>query len=263
MKELEYKVYKELKMNSVPSAQVPKSVRSSLLFKNLQQAKIIDTKKAGRGSIFFVKDSESYNSFFSQHFSGADSSLVSKASNILKLRDSKARRVESKPLFLVRGFNTVTVNKSEVDLKHYTETYGLFSILNPSIKASKICFVENLESFLKAERLFGEDYTYIHKYGRIGIRSLSAFECDEVIVFVDYDFNGLDEYLRIKSHFPKANLYLPDNFDELFRKSSKPISGQQKQSNRVATSVLPEVIRIRDLVSKTNYFLEQEILTHD
>lgn len=263
MKELEYKVYKELKMNSVPSAQVPKSVRSSLLFQNLQQAKIIDKKKAGRGSIFFVKDRESYNSFFSQHFSETDNSLITKASNILKLRDSKARRVESKPLFLVRGFSTVIVNKSEVDLKHYTETYGLFSILNPSIKASKICFVENLESFLKAERLFGQDYTYVHKYGRIGIRSLSAFECDEVIVFVDYDFNGLDEYLRIKSHFPNAYLYLPDNFDELFGKSSRPIKGQQKQSIRVAASVLPEVVKIRELVSKTSYFLEQEILTHD
>jgi len=263
MKELEYKVYKELKTRSVPSALVPKSVRNSLVFKNLQHAKIIDTRKAGRGSIFFVKDSESYDSFFSQHFSEVDSSLITKASNILKLRDSKARRVESKPLFLLRGFGTVLINQSKVDLKHYTETYGLFSILNPSIKASKICFVENLESFLKAERLFGADYTYVHKYGRIGVRSLSSFECNEVIVFVDYDFNGLDEYLRVKSHFSNASLYLPANFDELFKNSSKPINGQQKQSKRVAASVLPEVIKIRELVSKTSYFLEQEILTHD
>lgn len=263
MKELEYKVYLELKSNEVPSAQVPMSIRGSLLFKNLQQAKIIDTRKAGRGSIFFVKNRESYDSFFSQHFSEAKGTQITKASNIQKLRDSKARRVETKPLFLLRGFRKVIVNGNQVDLKHYTEAYGLFSILDPTIKVSKICFVENLESFLKAERIFGKDCIYIHKYGRIGTKSLSAFECDEVIVFVDYDFNGLDEYLRIKSHFPGAHLYLPDNFDDLFKKSSKPINGQQKQSKRVASSVLPEVIKIRQLVSKTSYFLEQEILTHD
>ncbi|MBX2961953.1 MAG: hypothetical protein KF687_05525 [Cyclobacteriaceae bacterium] len=263
MKELEYKVYKELKMNNVPSAQIPKSVKNSLLFKNLQQAKILDTRRAGRGSIVFVKDIEAYDTFFNQHFSEADNVIITKASNILKLRDSKARHVESKPLFLLRGFSTVTVNENEVNLKFFTETYGLFSILSPAIKTSKICFVENLESFLKAEKLLGIDYTYVHKYGRIGIRSLSAFECNEVIVFVDYDFNGLDEYLRIKSHFPGAKLYLPDNFDELFSKSSKPIKGQQKQSKRVSESILPEVIKIRELVSKRSYFLEQEILTHD
>lgn len=263
MRELEYKVYNDLKVKDVPSAQVPKSVRGSLLFKNLQHAKIIDTRKSGRGSIFFVKNKELYDSFFNQHFSETDNTQITKASNILKLRDSKARRVESKPLFLLRGFSTVIINGNEVDLKHYTESYGLFSILSPSIKAPKVCFVENLESFLKAERIFGRNYIYIHKYGRIGIRSLSAFDCDDIIVFVDYDFNGLDEYLRIKSHFPDAYLYLPDNYDELFKKSSKPIKGQQKQSKRVASSVLPEVIKIRELVSKTSYFLEQEILTHD
>jgi hypothetical protein len=263
MTELEYRVYSALKSNDVPSAQVPKSVRSSLLFKNLQQANIIASRRSGRGSAFYVCNRESYDSFFNQHFSEAGGDQITKASNILKLRDSKARRVESKPLFLLRGFSAIILNGNEVDLKHYTEAYGLFSIVNPSIKAERICFVENLESFLKAERIFGRGYVYIHKYGRIGIRSLSAFDCDEVIVFVDYDFNGLDEYLRIKSHFPDARLYLPDNYDELFKKSSKPIRGQQSQSRRVAASVLPEVIKIRELVSRTSYFLEQEILTHE
>lgn len=263
MKELEYKVYKGLKTADLPVAQIPKSVRISLLFKNLQRAKIIDTRKSGRGSVFFVKNRELYDSFFNQHFSETDNAPITKASNILRLRDSKARRVESKPLFLFRGFGKITINGNEVDLKHYTETYGLFSTINPSIKASKICFVENLESFLKAEKIFGQDYIYIHKYGRIGTKSISAFECDEVCVFVDYDFNGLDEYLRIKSQFPNANLYLPDNYEELFTKNSKPIKGQQKQSQRVATSTLPEVIKIRESVSRTSYFLEQEILTHD
>lgn len=263
MKELDYKIYLELKSKDIPAAKVPTSVRNSLIFKNLQQAKIIDTKKSGRGSIFYIRNREAFDSFFNQHFTETDTTQITKASNILRLRDSKARRVESKPLFLLRGFDSLIVNGSQINLKFFTEAYGLFSILNPTLKASKICFVENLESFFNAEKLFGMDHIFIHKYGRIGLKSISSFECDEVVCFVDYDFNGLDEYLRIKSRFPIATLYLPDNFDELFKKLSKPISGKQKQSKRVAASELSEVVMIRELVSKTNHFLEQEILTHD
>ena len=263
MKELEYKFYQGLKSKEIPMTQIPTTLRSSLIFKNLLKASIIDRKKSGRGSVVFVKDGKSYDSFLSQNFSDDDTKHITKASNILRLRDSKARRVKSNPLFLFRGFGSAAINGQDVNLKYITETFGVFSIINPQVKTSKVCFVENLESFLKAERIFGTDFIYVHKYGRIGTQSLSAFECNEVVVFVDYDFNGLDEYLRIRSHFPAAKLYLPEKFDELFRKYSKQISGQQKQTKRVAASELKEVIIIRDLVAKSNYFLEQEVLIHD
>ncbi|HMV07481.1 MAG TPA: DUF2220 family protein [Cyclobacteriaceae bacterium] len=263
MKELEYKFYVGLKSSDIPMAQVPESIKTSLLFKNLLKTTILDTRKSGRGSVLFVNDRSSFDSFINRHFSEDDIKQVTKALNILKLRDSKARRVKSDPLFLFRGFNLVIINGKDVDLKYFTEAFGVFGIINPKVKAKKVCFVENLESFLKAEKIFGKEFIYVHKYGRIGTASLSAFECDEVLVFVDYDFNGLDEYLRIKNHFPNAKLYLPDTFEELFQKFSKQIKGQQKQTRRVATSELNEVIMIRDLVAKNNYFLEQEILTHD
>ena len=131
------------------------------------------------------------------------------------------------------------------------------------INADRICFVENLDSFLKAEKLLGEDYLYLHKYGRIGVDSLKGIIAKEILVFVDYDFNGLDEYIRIKGIFENAVLFMPDNFDELFVNYSKVIDGKQQQSKKVADSLLLEVVKIRELVSRTNRFLEQEIIIND
>jgi hypothetical protein len=260
MKELEYKFYSELRSNEIPLTQVPGGLKNSLLFKNLLRAKILDTKKSGRGSILTINNKEAFESFFANHFTDTEALEITKASNILRLRDSKARRVKAKPLFLLRGLKKILVNDQEVDLMWYTKTFGAFTAVEPTVKTTKICFVENLESFLKAEKLFGGDYVYVHKYGRIGIKSLPCFECTDVVAFVDYDFNGLDEYLRIKSHFPNTKLYVPENFTELFKKCSKQIKGKQKQSKRVAASLLREVIMIRELVARKNYFLEQEIL---
>jgi 5S rRNA maturation endonuclease (ribonuclease M5) len=263
MTEIEFKFYRELKSSDVPAGQIPAGVKNSLVFKNLLEARIIDARRSGRGSLLYVKNSESFSSFYNHHFSDLDETTISKSSNIRRLRDSKARRVESKPLFLLRGFKKTIINELQIDLRYYTETFGQFSVVKPSLESEKVCFVENLASFLAAEHLFGNEWIYIHKYGRIGTNSLALLEAKQVIVFVDYDFNGLDEYLRIKSRFPDATLYLPENFEILFNDYSKQIKGQQKQSKRVAASSLPEVVMIRELVAKTNYFLEQEILIND
>lgn len=263
MTEIEFKFYREIRSGDIPAGQLPNSIKSSLLFKNLINSKIIDTRKAGRGSLLFVRDKESFDSFYHHHFSEANSGVISKASNIRRLRDSKARKVTSEPLFLLRGFKKASINGLEIDLDYYTKTFGQFSVVKPTLKASRLCFVENLASFLFAEQIFGSEWIYIHKYGRIGIKSLASLDAEEVVVFVDYDFNGLDEYLRIKSRFPGAKLYLPEDFKSLFDDYSKQITGQQKQSKRVVASELPEVVMIRELVAKTNYFLEQEIFIND
>jgi hypothetical protein len=156
----------------------------------------------------------------------------------------------------------IVLNGENIDLSRYTNSFGLFSVKEPIIKTDKICFVENLDSFLHAEQLFGDGFIFLHKYGRIGIDSLKNISANQILVFVDYDFNGLDEYLRIKSVCNNATLFVPDNFNDLFENYSKAIDGNQQQSERLASSVLTEVVRIRELVSKTNRFLEQEILTH-
>jgi hypothetical protein len=263
MKELDYKFYSELRSNTITLNQVPKGIKDSLQFQNLLQAKIIETAKSGRGSRIIIKNSESFESFFARYFEVDKTSEITKTSNIKKLKDSKARRTKSPAIFFLRGFTNIKLDNKDFDLCHYTKTFGLFSLMSPIISSNKICFVENLDSFLKAEKLFEKDFIYLHKYGRIGIDSLKGISASEIQVFVDYDFNGLDEYLRIKDVFENATLYIPESFEQLFNKYSKVIRGKQKQSKRVTESNLAEVIRIRELVSKGNRFLEQEILTND
>ena len=242
---------------------IPKSVTTSLHFQNLIAAKIIESIKSGRGSKIVIKNIESFESFFSLHFSEEEVAIHTKASNIRKLRNSKARKTKSPSIFFLRGFRNISLNNETFDVAHYTNLFGVFSVLQPMINADRICFVENLDSFLKAEKLLGEDYLYLHKYGRIGVDSLKGIIAKEILVFVDYDFNGLDEYIRIKGIFENAVLFMPDNFDELFVNYSKVIDGKQQQSKKVADSLLLEVVKIRELVSRTNRFLEQEIIIND
>jgi hypothetical protein len=263
MKELDYKFYSELRGKSISVNDVPKSVKKSLHFQNLFASKALDTEKSGRGSKIIIKNIQSFNSFFSKYFSEDEITAITKSSNIKRLRDSKARKTKSPSVFFIRGYKDIKLNGENLELSRYTKSFGLFGVQQPTIQADKVCFVENLESFLNAEKVLGNEFTYLHRYGRIGIESLSRISANEILVFVDFDFNGLDEYLRIKSVYENARLFIPENFAELFENCSKVIDGKQQQSVRVAQSKLKEVVQIRELVCKSNRFLEQEILIDD
>jgi hypothetical protein len=264
MKEIDFKTYKLLKdHNEVFISKLPKRVINSTIFNNLLSSGIIEKIKKGKGFKIIVSNQKAFNDFFSNNFPN-QSNNISKSSNIKKYRDSKATKIKNDPIFLIRGFKKAIINNIEIDLKYYSESFGLFSTKKPIIETNKVCFVENLDTFLKAEKIFNNEFIYLHKYGRIGKESIQNINANEYLVFVDYDFNGLDEYLRIKSVFPNATLYVPENFDELFKKYSKSLhKNKAKMSNIVKNSKLKEVIKIRDIVAKTNHFLEQEILTDD
>lgn len=263
MREQDYKFYTDLRNENVSLAKVPKGMKNQWHFKNLVDGKIIDTEKAGRGSKLVIKNRTAYDQFYFQHFPDALTSVVSKKSNIQLLRNSKSRKVKTEPVFFIRGFCQEQINDQGVDLRYFTLTFGFFGVKNPTLVTNKICFVENLDTFLKAENIMGSDFLYLHKYGRVGVDSISGIVANEILVFVDYDFNGLDEYLRIKTVFPQAELYLPENFDFLFETYSRVLDGKQKQTVKVKTSSDDRVIMIREKILKTNRFLEQEILTNE
>jgi hypothetical protein len=261
MKEVDFKTYKLLVENKLVSKSViPNSVQQSETFKNLLRAEILVSVKFGRGFKIEVAKEHEFEKFFKTSFPEQDVSK-SKSGNIKKYRNSKATKIDNNPIFLFRGFNSFQINKQFVDIEKHTRDFGLFSVIPNSIIANKICFVENLETFLNAEKLLGKEYLFIHKYGRIGKESISMINTNEVLVFVDYDFNGLDEYLRIKEIFTNAELYLPTNYNELFEKHSASLKGNKaKMSNPVKNSKDSIVIKIREQVARTNRFLEQEIL---
>lgn len=263
MREVDFKTYKLLLENkSVSKSAIPKGVLQSNKFQTLLEAQILKKIKVGRGFKFEVSKESEFGKFFKTSF---PEQIVSKsrAANIRKYRDSKATKIDREPIFLLRGFKSFQINARLVDLEKHTREFGLFSVIPKSIIASKICFVENLETFLNAEKLFGNAYLLAHKYGRIGKESISMIEAEEVLVFVDYDFNGLEEYLRIKEVFKSAELYLPPDYDQLYERYSTSLKENKAKMNRaLKTSKDPIVVKIRDQVARENRFLEQEILIH-
>ncbi len=261
MREVDYKTYKLLfETKSVSKSAIPKSVLKSDIFQNLLCAEILESLKLGRGFKIIVTKENEFEKFFKTSFP-EQNVRKSKSGNIKKYRNSKATKIDNNPIFLLRGFSPVQINNQRVNIKKQTLDFALFSVIPRSIITDKICFVENLETFLNAEKLLGNKYLYLHKYGRIGKESISMIKAKEVLVFVDFDFNGLDEYLRIKKVFTNAELYLPSNYNELFVKHSASLKGNKaKMSIAVKNSKDSIVIQIREQVSRTNRFLEQEIL---
>jgi hypothetical protein len=263
MKEVDYNTYKSLSENkSVSKSTIPNSVLQSDIFQNLLRAEILKSTKVGRGLKIEVSKEVEFEKFFKTSFPEQNVSK-SKSGNIKKYRNSKATKVDNNPIFLFRGFKSIQINNQIINVEKHTIDFGLFSVIPNSVLVDKICFVENLETFLNAEKLLGVDFLFAHKYGRIGKDSISMIQAKEILVFVDYDFNGLDEYLRIKDVFNNAELYLPQNYDELFEKYSQALSGNKaKMSNSVKNSKDSVVIKIREQVARTNRFLEQEILVN-
>lgn len=263
MKEVDFNIYKSLSENkSVSKSTIPKSVLQSDIFQNLLRSEILKSIKVGRGLKIAVSREVEFEKFFKTSF---PEQIVSKSKyeNIKKYRNSKATKVDNNPIFLFRGFKSFQINNQLVDVEKHIIDFGLFSVIPNSVIVDKICFVENLETFINAEKLLGRDFLFAHKYGRIGKKSISMIQAIEVLVFVDYDFNGLDEYLRIKEVFKNAELYLPNNYNELFEKYSQTLSGNKaKMSNSVKNSKDSVVIKIREQVARTNKFLEQEILVN-
>jgi len=265
MKEIDYKTYKKiLENNAISIKAIPKSVYNSNVFKGLISAGILDVVRVGRGRKITIVKEDEFKKFTKNSFPEENVSQT-KSGNIKKYRDSKASsKTERFDMFFLRGFDKVLINEMDVDLQHYTTNFGVFAVSNSTIECNKVCFVENLEPFMKAEKLLGNEYLFVHKYGRIGVESLSFFKAKEYLVFVDFDFNGLDEYLRIKKVFKDAIFYLPKDYDEAFNKYSKTLKDNKaKMSNAVKCSKDETVIKIRKQVAKTNKFLEQEFLIND
>ena len=80
------------------------------------------------------------------------------------MRNTKAGKRESKNVILIRGQETVLLNGIETDLKKYTDAYGTFSATLKSLEANKVCFVENLDTYLLAEQVIKKGFVFIHTY---------------------------------------------------------------------------------------------------
>lgn len=262
MQKTEYEFYNKLKINSfVHSKSVPKSIKNSQEFQSLVRSKVLGDEKSGRGRNYTINKPEHYADFIARTFPAGDIEVKNEIDNQRKYRNTKATTVEKERAVFLRGSCSILLNNEEVNLSFYTTKFGLFSGILNSLHVKKLCFVENFTSFLQAEKLLGNEYVYIHFYGRFPKNTiLKKIVCDEYLHFGDYDFVGLQEYLRAKSAFKNATIYIPDNLDELFKKYATKRKAKDTMYKNVKNTTEADVIHIREMILTSGDFLEQQIL---
>jgi len=260
----DFKTYKKLKKETyLTEKSIPRMVLNSHHFQGLISSSILEKVKSGRGFRYQIVKPNKFEIFFKTYFP-EDVEIKNKSDNVRKFRNSKIKKTTSNPVFLLRGFGAIKIDGSSLNLGTYTKRFKLFACSVSNIEVDSICIVENLDTFMVAEKLLGERFLFLHKYGRIGKSSLAMLSTKELLVFVDYDFNGLEEFLRIKEVFDFAKLYIPKNYEELFTKYSQSLKNNKAQmTTRIKQSLDKNVIRIRESIIRNNRFLEQQYWKYD
>lgn len=244
---------------------IGKSILSSPDFRTLLSAGFLDKvmAKTGGGAIV-VKNRAALQQYFNDKFPSELTNNYTAVSNVHSLRNTKAGKRISQNVILLKGENKITINEQLVDLKFYTQTFGTFATALQSLTADSICLVENLDSFFLADKVIGSDPVFIHTYGGLGRSMIEKISAKRILVFPDYDFKGLGNYLLVKSIFNHAELFVPADYDDLFRTKSRTIKtklGREQQPNKsVIDSVDPMVVKIRTEIYQHRRFLEQQAL---
>jgi hypothetical protein len=251
--------------DSVQWSQVPERIKNSSKFNELVSCGILQKEKNGRGYLITVNDRETFEKFFKNTFPNINDKEISKISNVAKFKDSKRRKTSSNNVVLFRGYHLTMINNIEVDLEYYTNNFGLFATKLEQIITSKICFVENLDVFLTAEKIVDTDYIYFHSYGRLGQQLISQIEAEHILVFSGYDYIGLKEYLDFKEIHPQTKFFIPDDYNEKFSKYAKPLKDKNHKQGQTASKKVQEsddliVVEIREQIFKSHKFLEQQAL---
>ncbi|WP_430412334.1 hypothetical protein [Kordia sp.] len=250
------------KMNS---SSISASVKKSGDFKTLLNGKFIKYSQAvtGGGS-YLLSDRESFELYFKSKFPEELQDSYSAVGNIGTFRNTKAGKRISQNVILARGFQNVIINSKIVELEKFTNQFGIFTAQVNKFETDKICIVENLDSFLLAEKVIDKDFVFIHPYGGLGKSVLKKFKVKEVLIFPDYDYKGLQNYLMVKKVFHSAKLFMPSNYEELFKMYSRTIKTkkgrEQNPSKEVKESTDENVIKIRTDIFKNKRFLEQQAL---
>ncbi len=259
-KETELRTFSRLAAGEqLPWGSVPKSVKNGSSLSELLATSVLTKVRRGAGQVLIAADLVALERFLDSRFPGRHTAAAGDGiGNVKRYRDSKGGKKVSIGVVLLRGWQTISVNEEQVDLAYFTEHFASFSAVKPRLKVKKLCLVENLDTFINAEYLLGKDWIFAHTYGRLGLKTLNGLEVEKILHFGDWDFTGLDEYLRFREQFPQTELYLPENLETLWSTRSKPLKRGAVITKRLQASDDPGVLRVLSLLSTTNKFLEQQ-----
>jgi len=124
------------------------------------------------------------------------------------------------------------------------------------LDSKEVILIENAEVFREAGRIFPKPTTKIYYAGTISgvLLNCLANATQNVWLAPDYDIVGMQQWRRLKTTIPSAQLWLPTNLEELFEKFGKPIQGREPELIR---EIEP---RIWEICKKTKRILHQEAL---
>lgn len=264
MAKVEFDFYTKVKLNGRVANKLPKTIVTSSEFQTLLNAKIIEKIISGRGYYYQLVMQDKFEVFYQKKFPRNDIEIVTETDNQMKYRDTKATSLKKDRVIFIRSSQDIVVNAEKINLKKTMQDFNIFSTVFKTLKAKKICFVENLQPFLEVEKFLGEEYTYIHFYGRLPRKEvLKNIECEEYLHFGDYDYVGLSEFLKAKEVFKNCTIFIPDNYDELYEKFSRAREQKDTAYKDVMNSTCREVVKIREQLSRQNRFLEQQVVMRE
>ena len=234
-------------------------IKSDTAFDRLIASEIIVKERKGAGYIWRVNKRDALvknkKYYFPNEISEIDSTKAERYKNIRTNRNSKSKSRKSYRLFFLRTLKPFSLNGQKV-LNSDKPMGGQLD----SLVVDRVCFVENLESFMEDNIFINRGWTLVYVNGRIGKEILERIETNEVMHFGDLDYVGLNEYARIKEFFSQAYLYIPSNYFKDVEKYSIGIETKQKASTKLLELYKNDkrVAKVLDYLHKNSTFLEQE-----
>jgi hypothetical protein len=261
------------------SGEMPRSqcgIRFMSVIRPLILSGVVAEKRSGGGRQIIVQDSQALQSFIQQTFPIVDStvSLPSRVVGVHRFRDTKTYRSDTPDIVRIRAFRSGILRKSgrPVEVDNATATHGVFSFRLKSDYTlhGQVALVENPTMFDHFERLKLAVQLVIYGQGRVSTRVVDwlANQHDNdfsLLHFPDYDPIGLAEFERIRKRLAsRAQIYLPENLDDLFCRLGNRNLLQKPRSQRLLAELrksnIREVQTVVKLIDSHNAGLEQEAL---
>lgn len=247
---------KLLEQGEAAESSIANRIRKSDIFSRLVNAEALVREKRGRGAVWKIAKREvvqAYRYHECPSFT-PDETRGERYNRIRATRDSKSSPRESYRLIFARSSVPFTLNGQTIVAQ---EAIGRSL---ESITAKKVCFVENLENFMRETKLIDKGYVLLFPVGRLGMALFERIIADAVMHFGDLDYVGLNEYARVNGFFPDATLYIPNNYFENALKNGKTITKKQAASSALLRLCEKDrrVKSVYDFIQRHNLFLEQE-----
>ncbi|MGE0083540.1 MAG: Wadjet anti-phage system protein JetD domain-containing protein [Desulfococcaceae bacterium] len=257
-----------LETGAAPYSMLPQHVLSQLSTLNLVRIQCNKTRRN-----IEVVHREQFAEWVRANFPDTqtpEQNLLRRAENIFARRSSKSGQTthDVQPV-LFKCFAPDETNK----YARLTEEYGMAGIMSDRLNCLHLpdswylLTVENWESFYPLTYPNpSQTIIIIYLDGNVANITLSALaglkkspEC--ILHYGDYDWTGLTIFQRIQSVLPKAELYIPDDTEDLFRRYARRDLTERQKHNTGFNPEHPKCLPVTRLIEQYNGGLEQEIVT--